>query len=60
MYYLNIDFYNSNQKVHTLVIRSTIIFLKTLNSYMFQTLLAQNQGVINCCCEKQLRQIIFI
>jgi hypothetical protein len=38
-------FCNFNQQMHTTVIRLTIIFLKTLNSYTFQTLPVPRQGV---------------
>ena len=38
-------FYNCNQQMHTIVIRFTIRFLKTINFYMFRTSLAHNQRV---------------
>jgi len=38
-----------NQQTHTTAIRSTILFLKTLNSYMIRSLLVHHQGQ-HCCC----------
>ena len=40
---LHCNSYCLNQQMHTTVIRFTTIFLKTLNSYMFRTLLV-HQG----------------
>ena len=38
-------FSNFNQQIHTIVFRFAIIFLTTLNSYMFRTLLIHHQEV---------------
>jgi len=41
---IHCNIYSFNQQMHTTAIRFTTIFLKTLNSYMFRTLLVHCQG----------------
>jgi hypothetical protein len=57
----NSVFYNFNQKMHTISILFTVIFLKTLNCYVFRTLLVDHNGghcELNDSCVHFLSKIV--
>jgi hypothetical protein len=55
----SIHFCNFNRAMHTTV-KFTIIFLKTLKSYIFRTLLAHHRGggYISCCIKQSASTIL--